>query len=123
MQVLGAGVRVGMGLSATLTALTMLDYFGTMVFSCGGSIIAGENDMDLMGSLLLGTCSGIGGGTLRDVILGTLASPRTEHLGVTGSSPAPWNVRRGHCSAHNGPSYVSIHVASSSTPLPASPTW
>jgi len=96
LQVLGAGVRVGMGLSATLTALTILDYFGTMVFACGGSLIAGENDMDLMGSLLLGTCSGIGGGTLRDVLLGTQRLAHYCTVGVTVSSPdsSPWNVRR-----------------------------
>jgi hypothetical protein len=99
-----------MGLPATLTALTLLDYFGTMVFSCGGSIIAGENDMDLMGSLLLGTCSGIGGGTLRDVLLGTQTRAPGRHCQLT--TP----LQRAHRPAY-------IHVASPSTPLPASPTW
>jgi hypothetical protein len=44
---------MAMDLPATLTALTLLDYFGTMVFACGGSIIAGESGMDFMGCLLM----------------------------------------------------------------------
>eukprot|EP00241_Pyramimonas_parkeae_P012364 CAMPEP_0114235664 /NCGR_PEP_ID=MMETSP0058-20121206/6376_1 /TAXON_ID=36894 /ORGANISM="Pyramimonas parkeae, CCMP726" /LENGTH=288 /DNA_ID=CAMNT_0001347451 /DNA_START=269 /DNA_END=1135 /DNA_ORIENTATION=- len=51
-------------------SLQMLDFFGTVVFAASGCITAGQHRMDLLGCLLLGTCTGIGGGTLRDALIG-----------------------------------------------------
>jgi uncharacterized membrane protein YeiH len=46
-----------------------LDYFGTVVFAISGALVAARKGMDLMGFAILATVTGIGGGTLRDLIL------------------------------------------------------
>jgi uncharacterized membrane protein YeiH len=49
--------------------LTLLDWLGIVVFSLTGALVASRNQMDLVGFILLGTGTGIGGGTLRDLLL------------------------------------------------------
>lgn len=52
------------------TALVVLMYFGDMVFAFSGAVVAGRHRMDLLGIVLIGIVTGIGGGTLRDILLG-----------------------------------------------------
>lgn len=47
-----------------------LDWLGVVVFAITGALAASRNQMDLIGFALLGIVTGIGGGTLRDVLLG-----------------------------------------------------
>jgi len=49
--------------------LQWLDYFGTAVFAVSGALVASRQRMDLMGFLILAMVTGIGGGTLRDLLL------------------------------------------------------
>ncbi|MGM0516103.1 MAG: trimeric intracellular cation channel family protein [Pseudomonadota bacterium] len=49
--------------------LQAVDYFGTAVFAVSGALVASRQRMDLMGFLILATVTGIGGGTLRDLLL------------------------------------------------------
>jgi len=51
--------------------LTVLDYLGTFAFGLSGGMVAVERKMDIVGILILSTLTGIGGGILRDVILGS----------------------------------------------------
>jgi uncharacterized membrane protein YeiH len=53
---------------ATLTAL--LDLFAIAVFATSGALVASRKEMDIFGFILLGTATGVGGGTLRDLLLG-----------------------------------------------------
>jgi uncharacterized membrane protein YeiH len=46
-----------------------LDLLGVFFFAVSGSLLAVRRQFDIVGSLLLGTCVGLGGGILRDVIL------------------------------------------------------
>jgi uncharacterized membrane protein YeiH len=55
---------------STVTAI--LDWFGVIVFATTGALVASRKQMDLVGFALLGTVTGIGGGTIRDVFLGQL---------------------------------------------------
>jgi|SRR5512132_41396 uncharacterized membrane protein YeiH len=56
-----------------LSAVTaVLDWFGVIVFAITGALVASRKQMDLVGFALLGTVTGIGGGTIRDVVLGLL---------------------------------------------------
>jgi uncharacterized membrane protein YeiH len=48
----------------------ILDLFGVAVFAITGALVASRKEMDIVGFVLLGTVTGIGGGTLRDVLLG-----------------------------------------------------
>lgn len=45
------------------------DYFGTLVFAIAGGLSAAEKKLDLGGFFLLAFLTGVGGGTVRDVIL------------------------------------------------------
>ena len=46
-----------------------LDYFGVAVFAISGALVAARKGMDWMGFSILATVTGIGGGTLRDLLL------------------------------------------------------
>ncbi len=52
-----------------LELLTLGDYFGTLVFAVTGGLAAAEKKLDLGGFVLLAFVTGVGGGTLRDLIL------------------------------------------------------
>jgi uncharacterized membrane protein YeiH len=54
------------------TAVAALDWFGVIVFAVSGALVASRKQMDIVGFALLGTVTGIGGGTLRDILLGQL---------------------------------------------------
>jgi len=47
-----------------------LDWFGICVFALSGALVASRKNMDIAGFALLGCVTGIGGGTLRDLVLG-----------------------------------------------------
>lgn len=54
-------------LSASILAL---NYFGDVVFAISGALVAAKYRMDIIGFVLIGTITGIGGGTMRDLLLG-----------------------------------------------------
>jgi uncharacterized membrane protein YeiH len=45
-------------------------YFGDVVFAISGALTAARYRMDVLGFVLIGTITGIGGGTARDLLLG-----------------------------------------------------
>jgi len=70
-----------------------LDWFGVAVFATTGALAVSRKQMDLIGFVLLGPVTGIGGGTIRDALLGNLpvfwtADPRYLITCVTVSSAA-----------------------------------
>jgi uncharacterized membrane protein YeiH len=52
--------------------IELLDYFGIVVFAVSGALAAARARMDVVGFALLGVVTGIGGGSLRDLLLGRL---------------------------------------------------
>ncbi len=54
----------------TLTLPYILDLLGVAVFAISGSLVASRQQLDLIGFGLLASLTGIGGGTLRDLIIG-----------------------------------------------------
>lgn len=52
------------------TALVALDLAAAGVFAVTGALVASRKEMDILGFLWLGVITGIGGGTLRDLLLG-----------------------------------------------------
>ena len=50
--------------------ITALDWFGVAVFAVTGALVASRKQMDIFGFALLATVTGIGGGSMRDLLLG-----------------------------------------------------
>jgi len=48
------------------------DYIGTMVFAISGTLMAAEKKLDIFGAMFIGFVTAIGGGTVRDMMLGDL---------------------------------------------------
>lgn len=59
-----------MNVDAIATLITVLDLLGVAVFAVTGALVASRKQMDIVGFALLATVTGIGGGTLRDLVLG-----------------------------------------------------
>ena len=51
------------------SGIAVLDWLGIVAFTITGALAASRNQMDVVGFVLLGTVTGIGGGTLRDILL------------------------------------------------------
>lgn len=49
--------------------LYLLDLLGVAVFAISGALAAGRRGLDLLGVMVLGSVTAIGGGTIRDVLL------------------------------------------------------
>src|SRR5258705_3446992 len=49
--------------------ITTLDWFGVAVFAVTGALVASRKQMDIFGFALLATVTGIGGGSVRDLLL------------------------------------------------------
>lgn len=67
-----------------ITTIALLDWIGIVVFTITGALVASRNQMDVVGFVLLGTVTGIGGGTVRDLLLDrpVLWIERPEYLVV-----------------------------------------
>ena len=52
------------------TSILAIMYFGDVVFAISGALTAARYKMDVLGFILIGTITGIGGGTTRDLLLG-----------------------------------------------------
>lgn len=50
--------------------ITTLDLFGVAVFAVTGALVASRKQMDIFGFALLATMTGVGGGSMRDLLLG-----------------------------------------------------
>lgn len=54
-----------------MSLINFVDYFGTFVFAVSGVLAGVEKKFDLFGVLVLGVVTAIGGGTLRDLLIGS----------------------------------------------------
>ena len=48
----------------------VLEIIGTIAFAVSGALVAAEKKMDLLGVIILGMTTAVGGGIVRDIILG-----------------------------------------------------
>ncbi len=53
-----------------INLLAFLQFIGVAAFAVSGALVAGEREMDWFGVLVLGVIVAVGGGTLRDMMLG-----------------------------------------------------
>ena len=55
----------------SIDLITTIDYSGTMVFAISGILAGVERKFDLFGVFMLGFVTAVGGGTLRDLLIGS----------------------------------------------------
>ena len=55
---------------SSTTLLVVVDLVGIFVFAISGALVAVRRDLDLFGALVLAGTTGLGGGFLRDVLIG-----------------------------------------------------
>ena len=55
-----------------MSSLELLDFAGVAVFAATGALAASRKKLDVVGFIFLAAITGIGGGTLRDILLGKL---------------------------------------------------
>ncbi|MGA1268785.1 MAG: trimeric intracellular cation channel family protein, partial [Gemmobacter sp.] len=53
-----------------MPAISALDLLGVVLFAATGALAASRKELDIVGFVFLATVTGIGGGTVRDLILG-----------------------------------------------------
>ncbi|MEZ5871442.1 MAG: trimeric intracellular cation channel family protein [Nitratireductor sp.] len=53
-----------------MTPFQIIDYAGVAVFAATGALAASRKQLDIIGFLFLASLTGIGGGTIRDLVLG-----------------------------------------------------
>lgn len=53
-----------------ITFVDVIDYIGTFAFAISGIRLASKKNFDLFGAFIVGMATAVGGGTLRDVMLG-----------------------------------------------------
>ena len=70
--------------------LTVLDLVGIFVFALSGGLVAVRKELDIFGVLVLAGITGLGGGFLRDVLIGAVppaALADWRYLLVPGGAP------------------------------------
>ncbi|NBB53413.1 trimeric intracellular cation channel family protein [Rhizobium sp. CRIBSB] len=85
------------------TVLGALDFFGVAVFAATGALAAAREKHDLVTFTFFGAITGVGGGTLRDLLIGApvfwvqdwryIAVCIAASLGVWLLGPRPWRFR------------------------------
>jgi uncharacterized membrane protein YeiH len=63
-----------------VNAISLLDYSGVAVFAATGALAASRKQLDAIGFLFLACVTGIGGGTVRDVILDVPVFWLADHI-------------------------------------------
>lgn len=58
----------------------LLEFLGTFFFAISGSLLAAHRGFDIFGSVLLGALTGLGGGVVRDLILGVTPTAFTQPI-------------------------------------------
>ena len=74
--------------------LTIIDLLGTFSFAVSGAFLAMEKRLDPFGVLVLSFVTAIGGGTLRDIMIGDLPVSwlRNEMATRWPALPADWSI-------------------------------
>ena len=53
-----------------LSVFFMIEIVGTIAFACSGALVAIKKNLDLLGVIVLGVTTAVGGGMLRDLLIG-----------------------------------------------------
>ena len=53
-----------------ITILFIVEIIGTAAFACSGAMVAIRKQLDLLGIIVLGVTTAVGGGMIRDLLIG-----------------------------------------------------
>ena len=67
-----------------------LDLVGVFVFALSGGLVAVRKRFDLFGVLVLAGAAGLGGGILRDLLIGITPAHRDQRLAARRHGPRRW---------------------------------
>ena len=79
----------------------VLELIGTVAFAVSGAIVGIKKQMDLLGVIVLGVCTAVGGGIVRDLILG-ITPPATFQDPVSRRPPCPFSCSCRMCAPVSG---------------------
>lgn len=54
----------------SITVFFIVEIIGTVAFACSGAMVAIKKNLDLLGIIVLGVTTAVGGGMLRDILIG-----------------------------------------------------
>lgn len=57
-------------MNSEFTVFFMVEMIGTVAFACSGAMVAIKKNLDLLGVIVLGVTTAVGGGMLRDLMIG-----------------------------------------------------
>ena len=57
----------------------IMEMIGTIAFAASGAMVAVDRAMDIFGVIVLGVTTAVGGGAVRDVILGNVSETNLYH--------------------------------------------
>ena len=80
----------------------VLELIGTVAFAVSGAIVGIKKQMDLFGVIVLGVCTAVGGGIVRDLILGVTPPVTFQNPVYTLRSDVPAAHARAHRPARAG---------------------
>jgi uncharacterized membrane protein YeiH len=83
---------------ALLGVVSVIDLLAVAVFAITGALVAARREMDPIGFVFLGTVTGVGGGTFRDLVLGIepvfwVAQPEYLWICIVASLGTFWAAR------------------------------
>lgn len=67
-------------MDVTVDIALVLDLVGVFFFAVSGCLLAARKGIDLVGSLLLGSMAGLGGGVVRDLVIGAVPAAFSNPL-------------------------------------------
>ena len=62
--------------------IIVIELMGTIAFAISGAMVAVRCGMDLLGVIVLGVVTAVGGGMIRDIVLGNIPSALTDPIYV-----------------------------------------
>lgn len=63
----------------TDTVTLILEIIGTIAFAISGALVGIEKRMDILGVAILGATTAVGGGIMRDLLLGSTPPQALQH--------------------------------------------
>ncbi len=94
----------------------LFDWLGTIAFALSGTLVGMSRRMDLLGVSILSLVTAVGGGMIRDVLVGmtpplALQNPTGMLLALGTTAAAAWGYRHIAFSKHDTQRFIQLYIA------------